>query len=183
MKQLLSQASDAQYRVTFDGVRVGAADRVGAAGAGWEIFSSVMHDGIILLAAQAVGGAQQALDVTAEYARVRTQFDKPLAAFQALAHYMADASTNIDGGRTLVYEAAWNRAQGRSVARLAPMAKLFCCETYSSVTRMCEQMWGGVGFTLEYDVQLYFRRAKQLELSWWDTPFLEELVAADALDS
>lgn len=48
---------------------------------------------------------------------------------------------------------------------------------------MAQQVFGGVGFTLEYDIQLYFRRAKQLELSWWDTPFLEELVAADALDS
>ncbi len=183
MKQLLSQASDAQYRVTFDGVRVPAADRLGGAGTGWETFSKVLRDGIILLSAQAVGGAQQALDITADYAKVRTQFDKPLAAFQSLAHYMADASTNIAGGRTLVYEAAWNSAEGRSVERLAPMAKLFCCETYSAVTRMCEQMWGGVGFTLEYDVQLFFRRAKQLELSWWDGPYLEELVAADALDS
>ena len=63
------------------------------------------------------------------------------------------------------------------------MAKLFCCRTYTEVTRMCEQVWGGVGFTLEYDVQLYFRRAKALELSWWDTPYLEELVAGDVLDS
>ncbi len=183
MKQILSQSGDAQYRVTFDGVRVGGASRVGAAGTGWETFSTVLEDGIVLLSAQAVGGAQKALDITADYAKIRTQFDKPLAAFQALAHYMADASTHIEGGRMIVHEAAWTRAQGRSIKRLAPMAKLFCCETYTDVTRMCEQVWGGVGFTLEYDVQLYFRRAKQLELSWWDTPYLEELVAADVLDS
>lgn len=183
MKQLLSQSGDAQYRVNFDNVTVSASARVGAAGSGWETFSTVMNDGIVLLASQAVGGAQQALDITSEYMKVRTQFDKPLAAFQSLAHYMADASTNIEGGRMIVHEAAWTRSQGRSIKRLAPMAKLFCCDTYTQVTRTCEQLWGGVGFTLEYDVQLYFRRAKQLELSWWDSPYLEELVAADVLDS
>ena len=96
---------------------------------------------------------------------------------------MADTSTRIDGGRVLVYEAAWNHAQGRSIARLAPMAKLFACETYREGTRICEQIWGGVGFTIEYDIQLFFRRAKHLQLSWWDTPYLEELIAVQELDS
>jgi alkylation response protein AidB-like acyl-CoA dehydrogenase len=163
-------------------LRVPAADRIGAAGSGWTTFDQVMHDGIILLAAQAIGGAQRNLDETVQYSKERVQFDKPLGAFQALAHYMADASTRIDGGRVLVHEAAWNRANGRSIARLAPMAKLFACETYREVTRVCAQIWGGVAFTIEYDCQLFFRRAKQLQLSWWDTPYLEELIAADVLD-
>jgi alkylation response protein AidB-like acyl-CoA dehydrogenase len=62
------------------------------------------------------------------------------------------------------------------------MAKLFCCQTYRDVTAMCEQVWGGVGFTIEYDIQLFFRRAKQLQLSWWDSRALEERVAAAVLD-
>ena len=57
------------------------------------------------------------------------------------------------------------------------MAKLFACQTYRDVTAMCQQIWGGVGFTIEYDIQLFFRRAKQLQISWWDTRYLEELVA------
>ena len=183
LTQQLSQSSDSQYRVDFANVRVAASDRIGAAGSGWDTWNTVMHDGIILLAAQAIGGADRTLEITVEYAKVRKQFDKPLGAFQSLAHYMADSSTMIDGGRVLVHEAAWNRAQGRSIARFAPMAKLFCCETYREVTRVCEQIWGGVGFTIEYDIQLFFRRAKQLQLAWWDTPYLEELVAADVLDT
>jgi alkylation response protein AidB-like acyl-CoA dehydrogenase len=182
LTQQLSQASDAQYRVDFDGVRIPASDRIGAAGSGWTHFEKVMHDGIVLLAAQAIGGAERALEETVQYSKERVQFDKPLGAFQALAHYMADASTRIDGGRVLVHEAAWNRAHGRSITRFAPMAKLFACETYREVTRVCAQIWGGVAFTREYDIQLFFRRAKQLQLSWWDTPYLEELVAADVLD-
>jgi alkylation response protein AidB-like acyl-CoA dehydrogenase len=182
LTQQLSLGSDCQYRVDFAGVRVPAAARIGAAGTGWDTWSAVLHEGIILLAAQAIGGADRALEITVEYAKTRKQFDKPLGAFQSLAHYMADTSTRIDGGRTLVYEAAWNHAQGRSIATLAPMAKLFACETYREGTRICEQIWGGVGFTIEYDIQLFFRRAKQLQLSWWDGPYLEELIAAQVLD-
>ena len=183
LTQQRSLASDTQYRVDLAGVHVGAADRIGAVDAGWQAFDAVMHDAIILLAAQAMGGAERALEITVQYAKDRKQFDKPLGAFQAIAHYLADAATAIDGGKTLVWEAAWARANGKSVARLAPMAKLFACQTWRDVTAMCQQVWGGVGFTIEYDIQLYFRRAKQLHISWWDTPYLEELVAAQVLDT
>ena len=81
-----------------------------------------------------------------------------------------------------MYEAAWARADGRSIDRLAPMAKLFACKTFRDVTAMAQQVFGGVGFTLEYDIQLYFRRAKQLQISWWDDRYLEELIAATLLD-
>ena len=141
-----------------------------------------MLDGIVMLAAQAIGGARYALDITVQYAKDREQFDKPLGAFQAIAHYLADAVTAVDGAETLVYEAAWARADGRSIDRLAPMAKLFACKTFRDVTAMAQQVFGGVGFTLEYDIQLYFRRAKQLQISWWDDRALEELIAATLLD-
>jgi alkylation response protein AidB-like acyl-CoA dehydrogenase len=182
MKQLLSQGREPQYQIDFDNVSVSAADRIGAAGSGWATWNEVMLEGIILLAAQAVGGADRCLKETVEYANARVQFDKPLGAFQALAHYMADASTAIDGGRVLVHEAAWNASEGRSVGRFGPMAKLFCCEAFRETTRISAQIWGGVAFTIEYDQQMFFRRAKQLQLSWWDTPYLEELIAADVLD-
>jgi alkylation response protein AidB-like acyl-CoA dehydrogenase len=175
-------ASDTQYRVDFDRVRVAADALVGTTDGGWPVWDSVMHDGIILLAAQAVGGARQALDITVQYAKDRRQFDKPLGAFQAIAHYLADAVTAVDGAETLVWEAAWARDAGRSYTRLAPMAKLFACQTFRDVTAMAQQVFGGVGFTVEYDIQLYFRRAKQLQLSWWDDRYLEELIAADVLD-
>ncbi len=182
LTHILAQGRDPQYRVDFTDVRVSASERIGEAGSGWDTWNSVMHDGIILIAAWAIGGATRCLEETVEYSKERVQFDKPIGSFQSLSHYMADASTKIDGGRVLAYEAAWNRAQGRSIARFAPMAKLFCCETYRETTRVCAQIWGGVAFTIEYDQQMYFRRAKQAQLSWWDTAYLEELVAADVLD-
>jgi alkylation response protein AidB-like acyl-CoA dehydrogenase len=182
MKQQLSLASDTQYRVDFTDVRVPGARRVGGAGSGWATWDAAMLDGLVLLAAQAIGGAEKALEITTDYAKERVQFDKPLGAFQAISHYLADASTRIDGGRTLVYEAAWARSAGKPIDQLAPMAKLFACQTYRDTTAMCQQVWGGVGFTIEYDIQLYFRRAKQLQLSWWDNGTLEERIAAAVLD-
>ena len=170
-------ASDTQYRVDLDGA-VGEPLATG----GWSVWDDVMHDAIILLAAQAAGGARYALDITVQYAKDRKQFDKPLGAFQAIAHYLADAVTAVDGAETLVYEAAWARDAARPVARLAPMAKLFACQTFRDVTAMAQQVFGGVGFTVEYDIQLYFRRAKQLQISWWNDRYLEELIATDVLD-
>jgi alkylation response protein AidB-like acyl-CoA dehydrogenase len=182
LTQQYSLASDTQYRVVFNDVRVPASDRVGAERSGWATWHEVMLDGIILLAAQAIGGAERALEITVQYAKDRHQFDKPLGAFQSIAHYLADAATVVDGGRTLVHEAAWARARGKRVNRLAPMAKLFACQTFRDVTAMALQVHGGIGFTVEYDIQLYFRRAKQLQLSWWDSRHLEELIASDVLD-
>lgn len=180
LEQQFTLASDTQYQATFDGARVEAADRIGTAD--WSTWDRVMHDGIILLAAQAVGGAQFTLEITNQYAKDREQFDKPLGAFQAISHYLADAKTNIDGATLLVHEAAWARSVGRDVDRLAPMAKLFACQTFRDATAMAQQVFGGVGFTLEYDVQLYFRRAKQLQVSWWNDRYLEELIAIEVLD-
>jgi alkylation response protein AidB-like acyl-CoA dehydrogenase len=182
LTQQHSVSSDTQHRVTFDGVRVPEADRLGAARTGWAAWDEVMHDGAILAAAQAVGGAQHALEITTQYAKDRQQFDKPLGAFQALAHNLADAKTRVDGATFLVHEAAWARANGRDVTRLAPMAKLFACQTYRDVTARAQQIFGGVGFTVEYDIQLYFRRAKQLQLSWWNDRECEERIAAAILD-
>lgn len=182
LTQQHSLASDTQYRVVFNDIRVPASDRIGAPRSGWSTWNVAMHDGIILLGALAMGGAERALEITVNYTKERHQFGKPLGAFQAIAHYLADASTVVDGGKTLVHEAAWARANAKRVSRLAPMAKLFACQTYRDVTATALQVHGGLGFTVEYDIQLFFRRAKQLQLSWWDSRYLEDLVARAVLD-
>ena len=182
LTQRFSIASDTQYDVVLEGVAVAAADRIGPAGSGWATWREVLTDGLVLLAAQAIGGARYALEITVQYAKDRQQFDKPLGAFQAIAHYLADAVTAVDGGEQLVHEAAWAGASGRPVDRLAPMAKLFACQTFRDVTAMAQQVFGGIGFTLDFDIQLYFRRAKQQQLNWSDTGALEQQVAAAVLD-
>lgn len=181
LTQQHSLASDTQYRVELHGVRVPAADRIGPAGSGWATWDAVVEQAAVLVAAQAVGGARSALELAVQYAKDRCQFDKPLGAFQAIAHYLADAVTAVDGAEVLVHEAAWTSAAGRDVSALAPMAKLVACDVFRDVTAMAQQVFGGIGFTVEFDIQLYFRRAKQLQLSWWDAPVLEERLARAVL--
>jgi alkylation response protein AidB-like acyl-CoA dehydrogenase len=182
LTQQHSVASDTQYRVDLDGVRVSDADRLGPAGSGWAAWEAVSDDALILLAAWIVGAAGYAQEITVQYAKDRHQFGKPLGAFQAIAHYLADRQTELDGARTLVHEAAWARSTGRPVARLAPMAKLFAAQVFRDLTATAQQIFGGVGFTLEYDIQLYFRRAKAVQIGWWNDRYLEERIAADVLD-
>jgi len=182
LTQKTSISSDTQYRVDLDGVRVSAADRIGDAGTGWSTWERVMDEAMVLAAARANGGCEHALEITVQYSKDREQFDKPLGAFQALSHNMADAKTALDGAKLLTYEAAWAHAQGHSLAKLAPMAKSYACTSFRDTTAMAQQIFGGVGFTLEYEIQLYFRRAKQLQLSWNDTRRCEDLIAAATLD-
>jgi alkylation response protein AidB-like acyl-CoA dehydrogenase len=182
LRQQFSIASDTQYEVTLTDVAVSGEDRIGAAGTGWATWQDVLVPALVLLGAQAVGGARYALEITVQYAKDRHQFDKPLGAFQALAHYLADAVTNLDGAEQLVHEAAWAGATGRSLESLAPMAKLFACSTFRDITAMAQQLFGGIGFTLDFDIQLYFRRAKQQQLMWANDRVLEDAVAASLLD-
>ena len=175
-------AGDTQYRVDLDRVRVEATDRIGPASTGWATWSTVMADAIVLVAAQAVGAAEATHALTTQYAKERHQFDKPIGSFQAISHYLADGITAIDGARVLVHRAAWSRDEGRDVSTLAPMAKLFATQTCRDVTGVAIQVHGGMGFTVECDAQLYFRRAKSWQLNWFDDDHLEELIAASVLD-
>jgi alkylation response protein AidB-like acyl-CoA dehydrogenase len=181
LDQQLTVASDTQFRVSFDNVHVEPADVVVPAGSAWSAWHDTMLDGITLIAAQAAGGARAALDLAVNYANTREQFDKPLAGFQAISHYLADAATKVDGAQALAWEAAWERSEGNSIAQLAPMAKSFACQTFREVTATALQIYGGNGFTVEFDIQLYFRRAKSLQLNNWNDRYLNELIAAEVL--
>ena len=175
-------AGDTQYRVALDGVRIPPANRIGDSGTGWATWHTVMLDAMVLVAALAIGAAQATHALTTDYARERHQFDKPIGSFQSISHYLSDGITAIEGGRVLVHQAAWARDQGRDVTTLAPMAKLFATQTCRDVTGVAIQVHGGMGFTVECDAQLYFRRAKSWQLNWVGPERLEELIAAGILD-
>ena len=172
--------SGADFMVTFDGA---AAEPLGSGNGGWEAFEEAMVDGLIAVAAIAVGGSERAHEMAVEYAKERAQFGKPIGSFQAIAHPLAETYTEIGGAKALVYEAAWARAAAKDARTLAAMAKLYACDVYRRTTKLGQQVYGGIGFTRDIDMQLYFRRAKQLELSWFDPRVLEEIVAAAELDA
>jgi alkylation response protein AidB-like acyl-CoA dehydrogenase len=180
LEQQLTVASDPQFKITFDNVPVEATNLVHTTGT-WAAWHDTMLDAATLTAAQAAGGARAALELATHYASTREQFNRPLAGFQAISHYLADAITAVDGAQGIAWEAAWERSQGNSIAQLAPMAKRFACRTFREVTATAVQIFGGNGFTVEFDIQLYFRRAKSLQLNNWDDRYLGELIAAEVL--
>lgn len=144
----LSGASPAKRRVLEAGAS--ARRRFELAVAEWKL----------LTAFSLVGLAQQALAVGAEYARTREQFGSPIGRFQAVAHPLADCATRIDGAELLVWEAAWARTeQPERFAELCSMAFVFASQTAQQTTAVSLHTHGGYGVSLEYDIQLFHRRA------------------------
>jgi alkylation response protein AidB-like acyl-CoA dehydrogenase len=171
-------ASDARYRVRFDGAKAEVVGR------GWDRFLQATQPALVAVAAYAVGAAARAHELSVEYANERVQFDRPIGAFQAMAHPLADLRTEIDGAKTLVHQAAWTLAEHRPDApALAAMAKYFACETFRRTAKFGHQVFGGIGFTLDIDIQLFMRRAKQLEVTWFAPRRLEEMIAVAELDA
>jgi alkylation response protein AidB-like acyl-CoA dehydrogenase len=166
---------DAQYNVALE-------NTPGEKVAAWTAWEDTSHDAMIALAGYATGGAERALELAIEYAKEREQFGRKIGSFQGIAHPLADMATEIQGGKVLAYEAAWARANDKPIGPLAAMAKMYTADVFKRTTKVGQQVFGGVGFTLEIDMQLYFRRAKQLELIWWEPRYLERLIAAAELD-
>ena len=124
-----------------------------------------------LLMAAALGGLRSsALELGVSYVKARKAFGVIIGSFQAIQHRLADLVVAGDGAQLLVYEAAWARDAGQpQAAALASMAFLFAADCAFRTTRECLQFHGGYGFTLEYDIQLYFRRAKAWPLALGDS--------------
>jgi alkylation response protein AidB-like acyl-CoA dehydrogenase len=144
-------------------------------------FAAALVDWKLLSAAQLTGLSAAALELGIDYAKSREVFGAPIATFQTIAHRLADHATAVDGARLLTYKAAWAVDEGRGDGhKLASMAWLFATETARDVTRDSLHYHGGYGFTAEYDIQLYFRKAKAFSLLWGD-PRVEFRCLADLL--
>jgi alkylation response protein AidB-like acyl-CoA dehydrogenase len=135
-----------------------------------------------LAAVQCLGAAQRAFEMTVEYVGVRTQFGRPIGSFQAVQHHIANMATMVTACRFLVYEALWKLDVGAVLSTEIETAKAWASKTATEVPMMAHQLHGGIGVTLEYDLQLLSRRGKDRAVSWGST---EECLAAigDALAS
>jgi alkylation response protein AidB-like acyl-CoA dehydrogenase len=143
-------------------VKIGDEVEVVATGAeAQHAFDAAVDDFLRLAAAALVGVGARALEIGVDYVKERKAWGVPIGSFQAVAHRLADAATAIDGARLLAYEAAWAAAeQPERAPELAAMAFAFAYETARDATRWSLHFHGGYGFMMEYDVQLYFRRAR-----------------------
>ncbi|ARS26719.1 acyl-CoA dehydrogenase family protein [Sphingomonas sp. KC8] len=175
-------ASASLCTVDFDDVKIARGDLLGDGGAVADAWNAVFMEGLIPLAAQAVGGAERVLEMSIAYAKEREQFDRPIGSFQSIAHYLADAATELEAARVLTWQAAWAHAEGLPFDRLAITAKLFACRAFRRISALAIQIHGGLGFTSEADPQLYFRRAKHQQLLHGESGWLEKQLARRVID-
>jgi len=163
-------APDKQYRVEFDGVRVPTDSAVGKLNTGFPIIRSVLEKAVALQCVQLVGGAEHEVEVTVEYTKEREQFDRPIGTFQAVQHQLADMFTDVQGSRWTSYQAVSRLSKGLPAARELAIAKAFTGEACNRVAAGAQQLHGGIGFDLQYDIQFYWRRARAIELNFGPAP-------------
>jgi alkylation response protein AidB-like acyl-CoA dehydrogenase len=164
--------------VRFEGVELGADALMGPAHTAWPRLKRAMEWGTAALCAEMVGGAQKVLETSTEYAKTRQQFGKPIGIYQAVSHKLADMLVLSESSRSATYYAAWAveaDAPDRSMA--ASMAKAYVSDAYRKITGDGIQVHGGIGFTWEHDMHLYFKRAKSSEVTLGDATYHRELVA------
>lgn len=178
-----SHALDPRCTVRFDGVRVPLSERIGDVGSGWRTWDAVSAAALIAQSAWFVGCGSRAVELANAYAKERVQFGRPIGSFQAIAHQLSDSYTAVTGARYLAWKAAWARDRSRpDWRRFAATAYLRAGEAARFATRTGQQVFGGVGFTNDLDIQLFFRRAKQNLIVWADGHALEDLIAAELID-
>ena len=168
--------------IRFDGVQLGADAVMGAPDKAWPRLKRALEWATSALCAEMVGGVQKVLETSTEYAKTRHQFGKPIGIYQAVSHKLAAMLVLAESGRSATYYAAWTveaDAPDRSLA--SSMAKAYVSDAYRKVAGDGIQVHGGIGFTWEHDMHLYFKRAKSSEVTLGDATFHRELVA-QALD-
>ncbi len=144
----------------LDAVRVPGSKVLGEVGKGYKVAIETLNEGRIGIGAQMVGTAQGALDHTLRYTKEREQFGQPIGEFQGVQFQLADAATDLEASRLLVYNAARLRDAGEDFLVPAAMAKLHSSRMAQKVTSLCVDLYGGYGFTKEYPVEKFYRDSK-----------------------
>ena len=165
------------YSVQFNGTP--AEKLADTAGLSWAVDVATAA-----LVAEMVGGMQRTLDITVEYAKTRKQFGKPIGAFQAVQHQCADMYLETESARSAAYYAAWALEENAPDAAIAvSIAKTYASDACRTVGNRGIQIHGGMGFTWENDLHLYYRRAKASETMLGDATFHRERIARLVIDA
>jgi alkylation response protein AidB-like acyl-CoA dehydrogenase len=165
------------YSVQFDNA---PAEKIGETSA----LARALDIATVALAAEMVGGMQRTLDLTVEYAKARKQFGKPIGMFQAVQHHCADMYLETESSRSAVYYAAWALQENApDAASAVSIAKMYASDASRTVGNRGIQVHGGMGFTWENDLHLYYRRAKASETFLGDATFHRERLARLVIDS
>jgi alkylation response protein AidB-like acyl-CoA dehydrogenase len=157
------------YDVTFEGVTVGADEVLAVGDAARRALDRSMQVATIFVCADMLGGMQWILEDAVEYAKTRQQFGKPIGSFQAVQHMCADMLLWTESSRSAIYFAAWAfDAEPESAARVISTAKVYTSDASREVANRGVQVHGGIGFTWEHDLHLYYKRSKASEILFGD---------------
>jgi alkylation response protein AidB-like acyl-CoA dehydrogenase len=152
--------------------------------AGSDLLDRLLDRARVALCAEMCGGAGRVLELCVDFARTREQFGRPIGSFQAIQHKCADMLVAVEAARSAAYAAAWALDAGDDDAHLmACMAKAYCSDAYRKVTDEGIQIHGGLGFTWEQDLHLYFKRARASEAAYGDATWNREEIARILVDS
>lgn len=169
------------HAVTYENVRVPAEYLVGEVGEGLYQTLSVLDGGRIGIGALSIGLAQAALEAAVDYAQEREAFGHAISQYQAIQWMLADAATEIQAARWLVYHAAWLKSQNRPFTRQASMAKLFATEMAERVCRNAIQIFGGYGYSAEYPVERIYRDVRLMTIGEGTSEIQRLIIARDIL--
>jgi alkylation response protein AidB-like acyl-CoA dehydrogenase len=175
--QLRTIADDHQCEVVLNDVRVPRSQVLGEPGRGWALVEQMSQYGAVAKCAEMVGIAQQAFEISLNYAKTRVQFGRPIGSFQAIKHKLANMVIDVDGSRYVTYHAAWLLSEGLPASQAIAVAKAWTNEACRRVVKDAQQVHGGIGYTKEYDLQLYTRRAKAAEIAFDDSDIHREALA------
>lgn len=176
----MGQRSSDTAAVTFDNVRIPAAQRVGAEGDGFKLLMQTFDKSRPAVGAWSVGLARAAFDYALTYSKDRKQFGKPIGEFQAVQFMLAEMARDIDAARLMTQRAAWMIDHGIRNTMEASMAKSFASDVAMKVTTMAVQVYGGYGYSREYPVEKLMRDAKVLQI-YEGTNQIQLLIIARAL--
>lgn len=169
------------YDVRFAGTP--AHERLGSPGAAAATLGALNTRARLAIAVESCGGARWALDAAVAHAKSREQFGKAIGSFQAIAHKCADMFVEVESSSSAAYYAAWALSAGAPDAHVsACMAKAYCADAYARVAAEAIQVHGGLGFTWEQDLHLYYKRAKACQLAFGDSALTRELAARVLVD-
>jgi alkylation response protein AidB-like acyl-CoA dehydrogenase len=170
------------HAVAYDSVHVPAGNLVGKLGKGLQYTLATLDGGRIGIGALSVGLAQAAFDEALKYAKERQTFGEPIANHQAIQWMLAEAETNINAARLMVYQAAFSKAQGKSFTKQAAMAKMFATEMAEKVCRDAIQIHGGYGYSSEYPVERIYRDARLMTIGEGTSEIQRIVIARELLN-
>jgi alkylation response protein AidB-like acyl-CoA dehydrogenase len=180
---LTTLAKDKQSRVDFKNHRVDASALVGEFNRGWPIVEAMLDRATALLCCQMTGAARKDAEMAIEYAKNRVAFGRPIGSFQSVQHMLADMLLHVDGGEMLTFEALWKMDEGLSSSVEVSQAKAFCNEKCESVVRTSQVIHGGIGFMMEFDLHLWFRRVTSWTMRLGTTYDHRARIASALLDT